>query len=154
MKQGPPLNQKAFAALIRDAPLVSIDLIVRNEMKQVLLGKRSNAPAKGQWFVPGGRVYKDERLHQALERVIGEELGVLGASTSAEFLGVFEHLYDDNVLGDPTFGTHYIVLAHQLHLDLNLDRLPRLEHGEYRWWSPAQIVTSHEVHPYTQAYFT
>jgi colanic acid biosynthesis protein WcaH len=153
MKQGPPLSQKAFAALIRNAPLVSIDLIVRNETQQVLLGKRSNAPAKGQWFVPGGRVYKDEPLHQALERVIGEELGVSGASKSAEFLGVFEHLYDDNVLGDPTFGTHYIVLAHQLQLDLTLTSLPTQQHQEYRWWEINRLLTSNEVHPYAQAYF-
>jgi colanic acid biosynthesis protein WcaH len=154
MTQVPPLSQADFASLIRNAPLVSIDLIVRNGMKQVLLGNRSNAPAKGQWFVPGGRVYKGELLHQALDRVIQEELGVASASTSAEFLGVFEHFYDDNVLGDPTFGTHYIVLAHQLEVELALGGLPTQQHQEYRWWSVDQLLASNEVHPYTQNYFS
>jgi colanic acid biosynthesis protein WcaH len=55
------LSLSHFKDLIENAPLVSIDLIVR-QREGILLGKRVNRPAQGFWFVPGGRVYKNESL--------------------------------------------------------------------------------------------
>jgi hypothetical protein len=43
------------------APLVSIDLIIRDNADRVLLGLRNNEPAKGYFFVPGGIILKDCR---------------------------------------------------------------------------------------------
>ena len=59
------LSLDTFKTVIKSSPLVSIDLIVRNEQGQVLLGKRTNRPAQGFWFVVGGRVLKDESLEHA-----------------------------------------------------------------------------------------
>lgn len=50
------LSQEDFATVVRSTPLISIDLIVENERGEFLLGKRTNRPAQGFWFVPGGRV--------------------------------------------------------------------------------------------------
>jgi colanic acid biosynthesis protein WcaH len=147
------LEPSDFADLIRYAPLVSIDLIVRNDEGQVLLGKRTNAPAQGFWFTPGGRIYKDEKLPAALSRVIVEELGIEVGTHEVRFIGVYDHIYPENVFGDPTYGTHYVVLAHELLLDTLPDALPTLEHSTYRWWEVEELVTSSEVHPYTRAYF-
>ena len=52
------LNHDDLAEVIRLAPLVAIDLIIENDYGQVLLGLRTNEPAKGYWFVPGGRIQK------------------------------------------------------------------------------------------------
>jgi colanic acid biosynthesis protein WcaH len=147
------LTPEDFAQVIRHAPLVSIDLIVRNQKGQVLLGKRRNAPAEGFWFVPGGRIYKGEKLVDALTRVIHEELGVNVESHSASFFGLFDHIFEDNVFDDPSFGTHYIVLAHQLELDELPASLPTEEHDKYQWLSTMQIENSTDVHPHTKAYF-
>lgn len=40
------LPDETFKSIIQHTPLISIDLIVRNEAGEVLLGKRVNAPAK------------------------------------------------------------------------------------------------------------
>ena len=56
------LSSADFTTIIKSTPLVSIDLIVRNIEDNVLLGKRTNRPAQGCWFVPGGRVLKDEHF--------------------------------------------------------------------------------------------
>jgi colanic acid biosynthesis protein WcaH len=45
---------ETFKTVIASTPLISIDLIVRNNQQQILLGKRLNKPAQGYWFVPGG----------------------------------------------------------------------------------------------------
>lgn len=64
------LSDETFKSVIQHTPLISIDLIVRNEQGEVLLGKRVNAPAKGYWFVPGGRVRKNETLDDAFVRLV------------------------------------------------------------------------------------
>lgn len=49
-----------FAHIVRLAPLVSIDLIIRAAKQNVLVALRTNEPARGVYFVPGGRIRKDE----------------------------------------------------------------------------------------------
>ena len=50
------LNNDEFAQVVRNAPLVAIDLIIRDPEQRVLVGLRMNEPAKGKWFVPGGTI--------------------------------------------------------------------------------------------------
>ena len=68
------LRHEDFATVVRSTPLISIDLIVENAHGEFLLGKRLNRPAQGYWFVPGGRVQKDEPLRAALT-VAGKQSG-------------------------------------------------------------------------------
>ena len=69
------LGREEFLEVVDRAPLVSIDLAVRDAKGRVLLGKRTNEPAKGCWFVPGGRIHKNERLDAAFRRICLDELG-------------------------------------------------------------------------------
>lgn len=46
------LPDEEFKKIIQGSPLISIDLLVRNEYNEYLLGKRLNEPAKNYWFVP------------------------------------------------------------------------------------------------------
>ena len=87
------LSESTFQTIIGATPLVSIDLIVKNAKGEVLLGYRTNRPAQGYWFVPGGRVQKNERLDNAFLRLTKAELGVAIQRASATFMGVFEHLF-------------------------------------------------------------
>lgn len=56
------LTSEGFCAVVRDAPLVAIDLLVRDPYRAVLAGRRRNPPAKDFWFAPGGRIRKGETL--------------------------------------------------------------------------------------------
>jgi hypothetical protein len=53
------LTDDEFAKVIRLAPVVSIDLIIRDSESNVLVALRSNEPAKGVYFVPGGCIRKE-----------------------------------------------------------------------------------------------
>lgn len=147
------MKDKRFLDVVASAPLVSIDLIVRNEDGQVLLGKRTNRPAKGCWFVPGGRIRKGERIAKALERISESELGLGLQLKDAEFLGVYEHLYDDNFLGEEGIGTHYVVLAYACRID-SVTRI-RLDdqHSEIEWWDVGKLLQCALVHVNAKAYF-
>ncbi len=60
-------------------PVVCVDLVVADRQKHAfLLVKRVNEPEKGKWFLPGGRVFKNEKLAQAALRKLREETGLKG----------------------------------------------------------------------------
>jgi len=146
------LDKQTFQTVVRNAPLVSIDLVLMNSRGQVLLGQRTNRPAQGYWFVPGGRILKDEPMAQAFLRLTQAELGRSLPMADAEFLGVYEHFYRDNFSGTD-FSTHYVVLGYRLPCDIDLDRLPVDQHRGYRWFDVAELLASDEVHENTKAYF-
>jgi colanic acid biosynthesis protein WcaH len=58
---------ETFKTIIKNAPLISIDQIVSNQVGQILLGKRNNRPAQGYWFVPRGRIRKGESMSVAFK---------------------------------------------------------------------------------------
>jgi len=145
------LNDSDFLRIVEATPLVSIDLIVRNGQGEVLLGRRTNRPAQGMWFVPGGRIRKNERVADALRRISRRELGVELAE--AKLLGVFDHIYPDNFLGAPDVNTHYVVLGMEAPWPNGASVTTDEQHDEFRWWTAAEILASDKVHENTKAYF-
>ena len=139
-----------FKTVIASTPLISIDLVVKNSAGQVLLGKRTNRPAQNFWFVPGGRVLKDESLDVAFNRIIKAELS--SDKHKANFLGVYQHFYDDNATEDD-FSTHYIVLAYELLFNESISKLPTEQHNEYRWFNKSELLKHNAVHQHTKWYF-
>jgi len=144
------LNQKTFSDIIQNTPLISIDLIVTSHTNQILLGKRVNNPAKNFWFVPGGRIYKDEGLEQAYKRIIHNELGLNSNLPQAKFYGLYEHFYDKNFFNDK-FSTHYIVLAHKLMITTEI--ILNNQHEAYKWFDVDELLNHKHVHHYTKNYF-
>ncbi|MDR8524433.1 GDP-mannose mannosyl hydrolase [Shewanella fidelis] len=144
------LPLETFKLVVKSTPLVSIDLIVRNSEGKILLGKRANRPAKGNWFVPGGRVLKDESLEDAFNRLIIAELGLI--KTTSSFKGVYQHFYDDNFC-EEIFTTHYVVLAYEIEFNGELSSLPIEQHTEYKWFNEKELLASDTVHMHTKWYF-
>lgn len=143
-----------FKQIIKNTPLVSIDLVIEDPDGRILLGWRSNAPAKGYWFVPGGRIVKDEHFGDAFQRIAKTELGLKLSFEDANFLGVFEHIYpNDNFAGEAGYGTHYIVLAYRIKLNEALESLPDEQHEDYWWASMDELLEDPNVHENTKNYF-
>src|SRR5215218_457853 len=69
------LNDDTFKTIVRNAPLISIDLIIRDTCGKILVGMRTNEPAKGFYFVPGGVIRKNETLADAFSRIVAAETG-------------------------------------------------------------------------------
>lgn len=148
------LSQEAFLAVVKHAPLVSIDVILRDEDQRVLLGQRQNKPAQGYWFVPGGRIRKNETRENAFRRITGQELGFQLELENARFKGVYEHLYDDNFSGTDGIGTHYVVLAYEYALESTFPLQADNQHAELRWMTVEELLSNGQVHPYTKQYFS
>lgn len=146
------LDRTQFQQIVAATPLISIDLIVRNERGHILLGRRLNRPAQGFWFVPGGRVRKNERLTDAFWRLTEEELGIAASRDNARFLGTYEHFYADN-FSDEDFSTHYVVLGYEMAWQGAQDELPLSQHDQYRWCSVNELLKDSSVHQHTKDYF-
>jgi colanic acid biosynthesis protein WcaH len=86
------LSNQELLEVIQRTPLVSIDLVARDSDSRMLLGLRMNEPAKDTWFVPGGRILKDESLDDAFTRITRSELGIECLRSQACFLGLFTHI--------------------------------------------------------------
>ena len=56
-------------------PIPCVDIVVVHQNKALLVN-RTNYPAKGEWWLPGGRVLKGELSVQTAKRKAREELGV------------------------------------------------------------------------------
>lgn len=151
-RKGAWLDAKAFESVVASTPLISIDLLVKNEQGQYLLGLRTNRPAQGFWFVPGGRVQKNESLDAAFLRLTEEELGIALERGTADFVGVYEHFYQDSIFGEDV-STHYVVLAYRLILKESDIRLSAVQHKDTQWLSGNVILTDPSVHHYTKLYF-
>lgn len=134
------LSNQEFFEVIKNAPLVAIDLVLKDDDGRILMGLRKNEPAKGTWFVPGGRVRKEETLDQAFERLTLDEIGIKMGRNQARFIGVFEHWYDTNALGISGVGTHYIVLAHEIRFSMMPEHLPNEQHNGYLWFSKDEAL--------------
>jgi colanic acid biosynthesis protein WcaH len=152
-KPGEWMKIEEFCDVVRLTPLVSMDLVIRSPEDRVLVGRRVNEPAKGSLFVPGSRISKNETRAAAFKRITREELGIEVPIEQGKFIGVYDHFYPTNRYEAAGFGTHYIVLAYELRLNLETSKLPADQHGEYLWLTSEEIVSSPEVHQNTKAYF-
>ena len=156
------LDTTKFAEVVKVSPLISIDFcIISNEC--ILLGERKNPPAKGYYFVPGGRILKNESILESQKRILKNEVGLSLEefnSKSLKFINIFEHFYSDNFLGSNNYDTHYVVLAYQLNLKSKeqIDKKKIYsQHSSYKWQdlnnSKKNISFDHKIHEYTINYF-
>ncbi len=151
-----PLSRTNFDLVRQLTPLVSMDLIIRDPADRVLLGYRSNEPAKNVWFVPGGRIRKDETLAAAFARLLQEELGNPQAMAvslriaDATFKGIYEHLYP--ITAETPFTIHYVVLAYELR-GQGMPTSAARQHDRWAWFEPTSLHGNEQVHANTRAYF-
>jgi len=146
-----PLDK--FRDIIRHGILLAIDLVVRNDKGEVLLGLRKNAPAQGFWFVPGGRVHKNEKLRDALRRISNEEVGIEIAAEDIRVIGIYDHIYHDNFLGEAGYNTHYIVIACEAIIEKGITDIPALQHEAFKFMKVSDLLVAEDVHEYTKNYF-
>lgn len=123
------IDDDDWATIVANVPIPSVDLVVCYE-GGILLGRRANDPAKGEWFVPGGRIRKGERLRKAVHRVADEELDV--DVTVREPLGSYDHLYDTSDV-DGVESKHYVANGFVVEPQSDpLAGVPDDQHDEFR----------------------
>lgn len=140
-----PIPEEQFAVCQRHLPEACVEVFLEHG-GGVLLARRTNEPAEGEWFTPGSRLYKGEGLADAARRVAREELGLEVELTDQ--LGVYSHFWATSpVPGVDSRHTVNVVFQATLAGDafeIVLDD----QHDAYRFVSEPEP----ELHTYIQQY--
>lgn len=150
------LGKKEFYKAIELTQLVSLDLIIMDDSDRILVGRSTNNPAKGYYFVPGSRIYKNETLNDAVRRVSLYELGFEIKKSNTSFYGIYDHIYDNNFL-DNEFGTHYVCNAISYKVcdqeKKTIEKKMMGQHDDVKWMTKEELLANDNVHKYTKNYF-
>ena len=131
------LSHDEYRRIMETMPVVCVDCVVRNEKGEFLLIKRDNEPLKGEYWVPGGRLHRNERLEEAVHRKMREELGI--RVEIVENLGFFEEFFDKTAQ-DAEGGFHavsFLYLVRPLEESIKLD----CQSSDWGWFKelPARL---------------
>ena len=134
-----------WRTIVANVPLVSVDLVIEHD-GGVLLGKRENEPAKGEWFVPDGTVLKNESRTDAVHRVATDELGESVVIDAC--LGTYEHFYETADV-DGVDSKHYLATGYRCHFERDDPEIVGDDqHSGFRvFWPPFE-----NLHPYVEQY--
>lgn len=70
------INNELYPQIHALLPIACVDIVLLTPDNGFLLVNRKMKPAQGQWWLVGGRVYKNETLEEAARRKVREEIGV------------------------------------------------------------------------------
>ena len=116
-----------------------------DQKKRILLVKRLNEPAKGLWWVPGGRVHMGETRTAAAVRKLHEECG-LKLSCTAPIEVSTEDLF---LPCGPDKFSHVIATVYRIEVDSNA---PIILDGqsEAADWRSSDAWLQTDLHPYVR----
>jgi len=120
-----------FKQILEHAPMVCVDLVVLHKGK-VLMVFREREPVKHTWFFPGGRIFKNERLEEAVKRKAREELGI--EVRILRKVGVYETVFEKSPVEGVETGTHTINCVFVVEpVDENPEIVVDNDHSDFKW---------------------
>lgn len=151
------LQKEDYIQAFSRTQIVCADFVIYNRLNnKILLGKRNNPPAKGFYFVPGGRIFKGEPVNEGIRRVIKKEIGFVPKKLTP--IGVYEHKYpNDNPMGIEGVSGDYIVFGMKASVDTQeeFDTITKTmsgQHEECVWVDVGEVFSRDDVHQYTKNY--
>lgn len=123
------VSNKLYKQFAQNFPIICVDGIIVQNGKYLLV-KRQNEPLKEEWWIPGGRLYKDETLEKGFRRKIKEETG-LDVRVVAR-IGFYEESFKLNDLGidsKHTISIVFIATPIDPSQKIKLDK----QSSEYKW---------------------
>ena len=136
------INRDLFDEIRKIIPIVCVDLVIPKN-GDILLVKRIEPPAQGQWWTPGGRIFHGETIEEASVRKAKEEVHL--ACCLKKVLGVSESIFDNVIINGKLISIHTVNIiclmemkdyAQHIKLDNN--------HAEYLW-AKESFVGLHEA---------
>ena len=120
------IEEELYQEIRMRLPIACVDLLIVYENRYLLL-KRLHAPAKGQWWFPGGRIFKNETIAEACRRKGRGELGL--DLDAGDIVSVEESIFRDE---DPIIHTINMVVKASMGKDRQHIILDDT-HAEYCW---------------------
>ncbi|HEY4512249.1 MAG TPA: NUDIX domain-containing protein [Candidatus Paceibacterota bacterium] len=102
------LSDSDYNFIFSRVPRPCVDIIIRSA-EGIILSLRDIEPSKSNWHMPGGMVYKGERLKDAVVRIAKKETGL--DVKGVKFLGYMEFLSDGVVENVPRHSVSFVFEA-------------------------------------------
>lgn len=124
------IPEKLYSQIIENMPIPCIDFVLYHKGK-VLLTYRTQEPEKGRWWIQGGRIFKHEKLKEALQRLAKREIG--SEVRIIKKLGAYEYHSDKANFGIKS-GTHAVVVVYLVE-PVNENFIISIDetHSKYKW---------------------
>lgn len=121
---------KTYKNIIKQIPILCVDIVLKHR-GEYLLVKRKNNPLKEEWWVPGGRIFIEEKAEEAVKRILKEELGIKAKILGS--FGYFEIFFKgkNNYFGlkEKTHFVSIVFLAEPISLKVKLDG----QSSDWKW---------------------
>lgn len=132
------IDREKYLDILREMPIVCVDLIIVCQDRYLIM-KRNNAPAKGQWWFCGGRIFKGETIQDAAIRKAKEETGL--DVIPRRLVDVNETIFPDGPEGINVHSINIVYLVHAHNPCILLDE----QHEEHKWISVSEIPQELDV---------
>jgi ADP-ribose pyrophosphatase YjhB (NUDIX family) len=112
-------------------PIVCVDLVIP-KTGAILLVKRIEPPAQGQWWTPGGRIFHGETIEDASVRKANSEVHL--DCRFVKILGMTESIFDNVKTNGKSISIHTVNVVCLMELKDDTQQI-RLDdgHAEYIW---------------------
>jgi colanic acid biosynthesis protein WcaH len=136
------IPNELYKQIIENMPVFCIDVVLVHEGK-VFLTYRNDEPAKNQWWIQGGRVWKNEKIQDAVQRLAKREIG--SEVEIINEIGTYEVFFNESPLEGVETGIHDLALCFLVkpkgELNINLDKT----HKQWKW-----VDSTENLHPYVK----
>lgn len=129
------IKKETYQNAVVQLPICCVDTFLFNPADNTyLLVLRKDPPAKGTWWLPGGRLYKGESFFECSVRKCKEEVGL--DVTAEKTLGFAATIFPDSMWNTQTHTVNFLVLAF-----VNQQTKPKINKtcDDYKW-SPIDVV--------------
>ncbi len=130
--------------LYPDQPVVGVGAIILRK-GTILLEKRGNEPARGQWTIPGGVVEVGESLEDAVARETKEETDL--TVKSASLIDVVDQVHFDKA-GKIEY--HYVIIDYIVEVD---GEAKAASDADELKWVPISEVKAYDLTPSFRRFF-
>ena len=126
------IDKDIYAKIVEQIPILCVDLVIEREDGHFLTVKRVNEPLKDEFWVPGGRVMRNEKLLDAAKRIAKQEIGFI--IDDLWFYGMYEGFFKKSAANMKS-GIHTVSAVFSFKVGIN--RATRVELDEqsssYKW---------------------
>lgn len=117
-----------YYQILENLPIACVDIAIVAQ-GAVLLVRRKDAPAQGQWWVPGGRVLKGEMMRDAAARKAREEVGL--ECHVGPIIHTAETIFPDGPNNIPVHSINSCFFLYPVHPDFSLSLDDH--QADYQW---------------------
>lgn len=137
--------QDLYNQILTNIPVACVDAVIIED-GAALLVKRKDKPVQGEWWVPGGRIVKNEMMRDTVYRKTIEEVGLM--CSVGPIIYTAETIFPDGPNDIPVHTINTVFLLHVHHSSRTAIKLDS-HHSDFRWVKKID----ENLHPYIKECF-